>query len=174
MALIKCAECGGEVSTEAIACPKCGAKPKRKSAVVKYGGGFIAAMFVLAVVATMMGGNSTKTREEPKAIPVDFDKPLETGPGTLACSAQAAFDAREGRGLKAAMKSRNSVFSRREEAEKAGCEEWREGLGIRLSAEDARQAKEWQTNVLCGMLSFGNNFVFSCDLKNAGATSQKR
>ena len=28
MALIKCHECGSEVSTEATACPKCGAKPK--------------------------------------------------------------------------------------------------------------------------------------------------
>ena len=28
MALIKCHECGGDVSTEAAACPKCGAKPR--------------------------------------------------------------------------------------------------------------------------------------------------
>lgn len=28
MALINCRECGGQVSTEAAACPKCGAKPK--------------------------------------------------------------------------------------------------------------------------------------------------
>lgn len=29
MALVKCRECGGEVSTEARACPKCGARIKR-------------------------------------------------------------------------------------------------------------------------------------------------
>lgn len=29
MALIKCHECGNDVSTEAAACPKCGAKPKK-------------------------------------------------------------------------------------------------------------------------------------------------
>ena len=28
MALVKCGECGGEVSDKAIACPKCGAKPE--------------------------------------------------------------------------------------------------------------------------------------------------
>lgn len=31
MALIKCHECGSEVSTEAKTCPKCGATPKTKS-----------------------------------------------------------------------------------------------------------------------------------------------
>lgn len=31
MAIIKCHECGGDVSTEATACPKCGAKPPVKA-----------------------------------------------------------------------------------------------------------------------------------------------
>ena len=29
MALVKCHECGREVSTEAAACPNCGAKPRQ-------------------------------------------------------------------------------------------------------------------------------------------------
>lgn len=36
MALIKCKECGTEVSTEAAACPKCGAKPKTKLSIIHW------------------------------------------------------------------------------------------------------------------------------------------
>jgi hypothetical protein len=57
MALVKCHECGSEVSTEAVACPKCGApvrphaaqatqaeaskEPRKPSWIVRVGGGFI-------------------------------------------------------------------------------------------------------------------------------------
>lgn len=51
MALIKCHECGGDVSTDAERCPKCGVAPKKKaSAIVKFGGGFIAVMMAIAVL----------------------------------------------------------------------------------------------------------------------------
>lgn len=36
MAIVKCHECGSEVSTEAAACPKCGAKPKIKLSVIHW------------------------------------------------------------------------------------------------------------------------------------------
>lgn len=36
MALVKCKECGSEVSTSAKACPKCGAKPPKKTSRVTW------------------------------------------------------------------------------------------------------------------------------------------
>lgn len=51
MALTKCRECGQGISTTAVACPKCGAKPKRTSgcAIV------VLAFVALAVVGAMLG-----------------------------------------------------------------------------------------------------------------------
>lgn len=46
MALIKCSECGNEISTQATSCPKCGAKPKKSVGVI----GIIIAVTVLVVV----------------------------------------------------------------------------------------------------------------------------
>lgn len=58
MALVKCHECGGDVSSEAAACPKCGAKPKlpkpspRKfSLIEKIGIGIGAIIFVVWIFA---------------------------------------------------------------------------------------------------------------------------
>ena len=62
MALIKCRECGNEVSSEANACPKCGARvvvPKVKSKTTKRTW-FIAGLLGLAVVAV---GVSTENQE---------------------------------------------------------------------------------------------------------------
>lgn len=36
MALIKCKECGGKVSTKAKTCPSCGAKPPKKTSIVTW------------------------------------------------------------------------------------------------------------------------------------------
>ena len=56
MALVKCKECGEQVSTSAKSCPKCGAKvPKRTSAVT-----WVALVFVL-LVAYEIAQNSGQT-----------------------------------------------------------------------------------------------------------------
>lgn len=81
MALIDCHECGQKVSTEAAACPHCGAKPrvpapemapavvavekKKPSAIMRYGGGFLLVAFALAIIGTMAGGG--KSEDAPKA-----------------------------------------------------------------------------------------------------------
>lgn len=57
MTLIKCRECGNEVSTEATACPKCGAKVKYKkpmSRTAKMLGGLL----VVSVIAGMVASNT--------------------------------------------------------------------------------------------------------------------
>lgn len=79
MALIKCAECGNEVSTEAESCPKCGAKPKKKaSRIVRYGGRFIAlAVIVPAIFSIIYPDNSSRPAAD-----------VHSGGGSYADSAQ--------------------------------------------------------------------------------------
>jgi DNA-directed RNA polymerase subunit RPC12/RpoP len=52
MALIKCRECGKDVSTEAVACPNCGAKPEPppKPPVPSVRRGFIVGLVIVLVV----------------------------------------------------------------------------------------------------------------------------
>jgi hypothetical protein len=50
MALIKCRECGKEVSTEADKCPNCGARPKRKLGCLATGGLIFLGLVVLSGV----------------------------------------------------------------------------------------------------------------------------
>lgn len=182
MALINCKECGHQVSNKADACPHCGAKPKRSSSLLKYIGIATALVVVLSIMArpnheqtsAQPSASNPTQQEEPKESPVNFDLPLQTTRGTLVCPESAAFDNREGRGLQAAMKSRTAIFSRQEDAEKAGCQEWREGLPVKLSIEERQRAKKWQLNHNCGMLSFNDGFVFSCDLKNSIEAAAKK
>jgi len=52
MALKACKECRKEISSDANPCPHCGKKnPHGMSALMKYGGGFLAVMFGLPVMA---------------------------------------------------------------------------------------------------------------------------
>lgn len=46
MALVKCKECGAEVSTKATSCPKCGAKPPKKTSIITW-------MVLLFIVASV-------------------------------------------------------------------------------------------------------------------------
>lgn len=179
MALVKCAECGKEISDTAKACPNCGAKPKRGGAVLKYVGIAVALLIAWSVIGSMSAQQSARSQVDappPKELPVeksavDFDRPLHTEPATLVCPLSAAADVREGHGLQAAMKSRSEVFGRQEDAEKAGCEEWQEGIAVQLEDAERQQAKKWQAEHMCGMLSFNRGFVFSCSLQNDTPTT---
>lgn len=53
MALIQCAECGNGVSTQAAACPKCGARVKPKAQVVPWVAAGLVGAFALAVVVSL-------------------------------------------------------------------------------------------------------------------------
>ncbi len=46
MALTKCKECGEQISTKAETCPKCGAKPPKKTSLITW----IVLAFVVFVV----------------------------------------------------------------------------------------------------------------------------
>ena len=96
----------------------------------------------------------------------DFNKPLFTTRETLVCPLSVAFDVREGSGLKGAMEAHAKVIGHDDAVAKSGCQEWREGLPISLSDEGKRNAIEWQSKGMCGMADFGEQFIFSCDLRN--------
>lgn len=63
MAMIKCEECGKAISTQADACPSCGAKVKRTSMVVKIALGVV----VLVVVSMFMGQSEREAAKQAKA-----------------------------------------------------------------------------------------------------------
>lgn len=58
MALTKCKECGGTLSTNASACPHCGAKIVRTSGCTKLVAVLLALVFVPAFLVTCMGGGT--------------------------------------------------------------------------------------------------------------------
>jgi hypothetical protein len=63
MALIKCKECGEKVSSKAKACPKCGAKPKKKTSFLTW---FVLVLFLL-IVGLPMIFSANMTPEEQAA-----------------------------------------------------------------------------------------------------------
>ena len=187
MALIKCAECGGTVSDQASACPHCGApkaapapQPKPTASPVPIAAVFLLIVVIAILVSAVRGGADGTEKSQsgaaqaqatpsPKVRVVNFDEPLETSGRTLVCPLSALFEVREGRGVQAAMKSRMSVFSRQEEAEKAGCEEWQEGVAVVLADAQRTMAKKWQTAGSCGMVASGDHLFFTCELRNTSA-----
>ena len=69
MAMIKCHECGAPVSTEANACPGCGAKPRKP-----LGAGAIIGLVAvgwLAYAVTTAGSNPSSPRQAAQPTPQD-------------------------------------------------------------------------------------------------------
>ena len=70
MALMKCKECGGKVSTKAAACPSCGAKiGQGKSLFAELLGGIISLIILGAMALVFIGmfsGGTQKTEDELK------------------------------------------------------------------------------------------------------------
>lgn len=59
MAIVKCKECGRELSTKAEACPKCGAKQKRPSGCLKVVLFLLLAFIALAIIAPFVNDKNT-------------------------------------------------------------------------------------------------------------------
>lgn len=62
MALMKCKECGNEVSTKATACPKCGAVNKKKTGCLGYIGAAFLIFIVLVVIGSLMNDGTSNNR----------------------------------------------------------------------------------------------------------------
>lgn len=78
MALIKCKECGGEVSSKARACPKCGAAPQ-VSNTVRYGGGFLGGIVIIAMASSLFSDKEPRNQKsvEPPAELVASESPTK-------------------------------------------------------------------------------------------------
>ena len=74
MALVKCKECGGEVSSEATACQKCGAKPPKgtSTATIVIGGVF--ALIVGSCVFNETNRAETQATKTPEQIAAQAKK----------------------------------------------------------------------------------------------------
>jgi hypothetical protein len=59
MALMKCKECGNEVSTKATSCPKCGAVIKKKTGCLGYIGAAFLIIIVLGAIGSLMNDDSS-------------------------------------------------------------------------------------------------------------------
>lgn len=73
MALVTCKECGTKVSTEAKACPQCGAKPPKK------GIGLIGSLFILVVVVAVYNSvtrHNTAPSSAPAIKPIPAVEPV--------------------------------------------------------------------------------------------------
>lgn len=63
MALVKCKECGHQISKSATQCPNCGAKIKRASIVTK----LIAGLFALGIFGSILGQCSSQNQKAEEA-----------------------------------------------------------------------------------------------------------
>ncbi|MCK9362162.1 MAG: hypothetical protein M0P74_00945 [Syntrophales bacterium] len=71
MALMKCKECGNDVSAKADSCPKCGAKIKAKSIGC---GGLILVLIVIGIIGALFSQNSnspSSTPSKPSAADIE-------------------------------------------------------------------------------------------------------
>ena len=82
MALIKCKECGEQISTKAEACPKCGAKQVKRHSALSWIGLVGFAGFI--VYACGIGQPSTPTVSEPAKPVVETPKDIAIGNAQMA------------------------------------------------------------------------------------------
>lgn len=152
MALVKCCECGNQISSKAVVCPHCGARAKVASSIQNIKSAVVA-VFALALLAfifwdskdsqgskSALKPNSDKTpttAAKPKRKPVDYSMPLYTTSFSIVCPIDNLFDKREGRGIEAANKAAISIINRSEKVKEAGCEEWKAGIRIYISPDKA-------------------------------------
>ncbi|WP_315809468.1 hypothetical protein [Pseudomonas sp. C9-3] len=68
MAIVKCKECGGQVSTTAKACPTCGSKPPKKTSVVTW---LVLATIVIVVAKGMLTEKPPEPTKTPDQIAAD-------------------------------------------------------------------------------------------------------
>jgi hypothetical protein len=79
MALVKCKQCGGEVASNAAACPKCGAPPPRgKSKIALYVLGSFMGLCFFGTCVGMVSGSKGKTGTTATASPAAGSARQET------------------------------------------------------------------------------------------------
>lgn len=76
MAITKCGECGGQVSTKAATCPNCGAKVRRRMGTLgRLIGGFLAISVIYIILnPTHTSSSTSTTNKSPKEAALDAVK----------------------------------------------------------------------------------------------------
>lgn len=91
MALVKCKECGEGVSTKAKICPKCGAKPPKKTSLVTW---TVLIMILLGVFGLMrQESNMSPEKKLERAERVEVEKLAQAEKESAKAKAQANLDA---------------------------------------------------------------------------------
>lgn len=81
MALIKCKECDNDVSTEAAACPKCGAKvPKKSNKILTIGRNILVTIFIVWIIAQINHGTNHGATLTPQPAPAAQAAETPSGP----------------------------------------------------------------------------------------------
>lgn len=75
MALIKCKECGHQISTAATACPSCGAKPPPKT---KFSTWLIGGLGALVMVSCIISQDAARKNQPPPPPPQTAEQRAET------------------------------------------------------------------------------------------------
>ncbi len=96
VALRACSECKKEISTDVSSCPNCGKKrPHGMSAIVKYGGGFLAVMFGLPLMVGICAGAGNRSSGSAPALGVATAAAEAPALSVSARDLWAAYDANE-------------------------------------------------------------------------------
>lgn len=96
---------------------------------------------------------------------LNYSLPIYTSSGAVVCPFSSLLEKREDKGLKAATDAAISIFGRSEAIQKAGCEEWKEG--IRLYISESEKGNTWQEATLFPG-GATNKLVFEPYLTNKG------
>lgn len=129
MALVKCKECGGKVSTNAKACPACGAKPPKKTSVVTW-------LVLATVVIVIAKGMFTEKPAEPAKTPE-----------------QAAAEAADAKQRSADAKIRQDAFLAQAIAKEAVLGRLKDPDSAKFGQVVARES-----GIVCGYVNSKNSF----------------
>lgn len=92
MALTKCKECGGQVSTKAKTCPSCGASPKKPLTMVAFIGYAVLGSVLLGVIGSRIERNEASLTPEQRQAKDQARVQRQAGDDKKAAQARAASD----------------------------------------------------------------------------------
>jgi hypothetical protein len=104
MALRPCAECGAKLSTKAVACPSCGAKPKKPAGCLPWGIGIIVAILLIANVP-----DNKKASPDPAPVPLTAEEQAAKTKDALESNARFVNTAATLRAVKNRLRDPKSV-----------------------------------------------------------------
>jgi hypothetical protein len=104
MALRPCAECGAKISTKAVACPSCGAKPKKSMGFLPWGIGIIVAILLIANAP-----DNKKATGEPAPTPLTAEQEAAKTKAALESNARFVNTAATLRAIKNRLREPKSV-----------------------------------------------------------------